>query len=72
MERKISFKEWLTKFKGVDRPIGDLANDVLSDLKFPDIDNQKEIISYLQHEKNADLIVIKVFKDVWKAYKTLI
>lgn len=27
----IKFGDWLSAFKGVDRPIGDLANDMLSE-----------------------------------------
>jgi uncharacterized protein YozE (UPF0346 family) len=69
----MSFKEWIAKFEDVDRPIGDLAKDVLRDSKFPDgFNNQEQIISYLEQEKQADSVVIEVFKDVWKAYKMLI
>ena len=66
-----TFKEWLNEFKEVDRPIGDLAKDILNDLDFPDTDNKNKILSYLEL-KNVDPIVIGTFKDVWEAYKMLI
>ena len=68
----MNFIEWLREFKNVDRPIGDLAKDVLSDSNFPKSNNYNELHDYLLYKARVEHAVLEVFKAVWKAYKTLI
>jgi uncharacterized protein YozE (UPF0346 family) len=68
----MDFLKWLKEFKEVDRPIGDLAKDILNDPDFPETNDRTEIYEYLSGEKGADYTVLSVFEDCWKAYKMLI
>jgi uncharacterized protein YozE (UPF0346 family) len=70
--KQLTFKDWLKEFKEVDRPIGDLAKDVLNDPDFPETNKHKEIYDYLECVKWADYQVLSVFENCWKAYKMLI
>jgi uncharacterized protein YozE (UPF0346 family) len=72
MYKDFPFIEWLKHFEGIDRPIGDLAKDILPDPNFPKTNKPKDIRDYLTYEKKADHKVIEVFNDVWKAYRMLI
>ena len=62
-----TFKTWILKFKGVDLPIGDLANDVSEDSNFPDDDDLSEIYDYLI-SKHATEPVLDTFVTSWNFY----
>ena len=61
-----TFKTWILKFKGVDLPIGDLANDISGDSDFPD-DDFAEIYDYLI-SKHATEPVLDTFVTSWNFY----
>lgn len=64
----LSFYEWLVLFKGVDRPIGDLAQDALRDPDFPKHKNFEEIRDHLQ-AKHASQEALKTLDDSYVYYK---
>lgn len=64
---KSKFVTWLENFKSVDLPIGDLANDVLSDKEFPKKSDKELILNHLR-KKHACYEVIKTFEVVWDFY----
>lgn len=55
-------------FRGVDRPIGDLAQDALRDPDFPKHKNFKEIRDHLQ-AKHASQEALKTLDDSYVYYK---
>lgn len=63
-----SFYEWLILFKGVDRPIGDLAQDVLQDPDFPKHGSFEEIFDCLQ-SRCASRVALETFCDAYTYYK---
>lgn len=63
-----SFVDWLKEFKGVDRPVGDLADDVFRDNDFPD-STYDEMLEYLEYEAGASNAAIDTFKKAYIAYK---
>lgn len=62
-----SFKTWILKFKNVDLPIGDLANDISHDKNFPNIANKQEIYNYLVSKHACDE-AIETFEHAWEYY----
>lgn len=64
----LSFYEWLVLFRGVDRPIGDLAQDALRDPDFPKHKNFEEIRNHLQ-AKHASPEALKTLDDSYVYYK---
>jgi uncharacterized protein YozE (UPF0346 family) len=62
-----TFKTWISEFKDVDLPIGDLARDISRDSDFPDEDSFGIIHKHLIN-KNADTIVLETFSTVWNFY----
>ncbi|MFC2738961.1 MAG: sterile alpha motif-like domain-containing protein [Prevotella sp.] len=64
----LSFYEWLVLFRGVDRPIGDLAQDALRDPDFPKHKNFEEIRDHLQ-AKHASQEALKTLDDSYVYYK---
>ncbi len=64
----MNFKDWLMHFKDVDRPIGDLANDIANDKYFPNTSDKKEVLAHLEHNNAMDA-VIDTFEYVYAFYK---
>ncbi|WBX80154.1 YozE family protein [Virgibacillus salarius] len=64
----MSFKEWLMHFKDVDRPIGDLANDIAKDGCFPDTSDKEKILEHLEQHNAMDAAII-TFEYVYSFYK---
>jgi len=64
----VTFKKWLLYFTEVKLPIGDLARDVAMDKNFPDSNDYKNLIEYLEDHSAGDL-QIDVFNRCWKFYK---
>lgn len=63
-----TFKTWLANFKGVDLPIGDLADNFLEDPNFPDSDDYYALRRFIL-EKKYDEAVLDAFRVSWKFYK---
>jgi len=64
----VSFVEWVAKQKKRDDVVGDIAEDVLSDERFPiAVDTYKEYIAYIK-TKTSDAQVISAAKEAWKEY----
>jgi hypothetical protein len=63
-----TFKAWLLNFKGVDLPIGDLAEDVSTDASFPD-DDFGEILEHLIDKSRNDSEVLQTFYEAWSFYQ---
>lgn len=63
-----TFKTWIGNFKSVDLPIGDLANDILSDPDFPEDDDFGEIHEHICSKARYNSIVIETFITVWNFY----
>lgn len=63
-----TFKSWISKFKGVDLPIGDLAYDILRDPDFPPEDSFGIIHEHLT-DKGVDSVVLETFCNVWNFYR---
>ena len=64
----LSFYEWLVLFRGVDRPIGDLAQEALRDPDFHKHKNFEEIRYNLQ-AKHASQEALKTLDDSYVYYK---
>lgn len=64
---KISFRNWVVKFESVDLPIGDLANDIKTDSRFPK-ENDKEIIMRYLRNRRACKDAIETFENAWNYY----
>lgn len=65
--RPLSFKNWISNFKNVDLPIGDLANDIANDKIFPSTSDKQEIYSYLR-KKRACNEALETFEHAWNYY----
>ncbi len=63
-----TFKTWITHFKNVDLPIGDLANDILKDNDFPDEDYFSEIWEHISLKCKGDPDVLETFALAWNYY----
>ncbi len=62
-----TFKTWISEFKSVDLPIGDLAKDISEDDSFPDEDSVSEIYDHLLR-KRAQPQAIDAFIAAWSYY----
>lgn len=63
-----TFYNWIIRFKGVDLPIGDLAEDISKDPKFPKEDYFSEILTHLSDTCNYDTDTIETFTLAWGYY----
>ena len=67
----ITFNKWILKFNGVDLPIGDLANDILNDHKFPELKSRQDIhkgFDYLKFKIGAGELELDVFVSSYVFY----
>lgn len=66
----MNFKTWLLHFKNVDRPIGDLANDIAKDSAFPSGNDRDVIRDYLESRAgfSVSTALLKTFDDAWDYY----
>ncbi|QHT61727.1 hypothetical protein GXP70_18265 [Paenibacillus lycopersici] len=64
-----TFKTWIACFKGVDLPIGDLADDILRDSSFPDEDDFGLILEHLSTKSKGNSNVLETFALVWSFYQ---
>ncbi|KGI42483.1 hypothetical protein KY55_10390 [Clostridium tetani] len=62
-----TFKSWITNFKEVDLPIGDLARDIINDSNFPKDDTFGIIHEYICY-KTTSSEVIETFVTTWNFY----
>ena len=69
VDRMLTYKEWLLKFKDVDLPIGDLAKDVAEDPNFPNSKDRDINFDYLE-SRNAANVVISVFERTFDFYES--
>lgn len=66
-----AFHIWLEGHKGKDSPVGDLADDVLGDKKFPvAVRSIEEAVSYL-HSRFASDGAVKAMKQAWRQFETV-
>ncbi|WNX84394.1 YozE family protein [Agathobaculum sp. NTUH-O15-33] len=63
-----TFKTWILNFRGVDLPIGDLANDISKDPDFPEEDYFDEILSHVSQKSHNDSDVVETFVLAWSYY----
>ncbi len=63
-----TFKAWITCFKNVDLPIGDLANAIASDGNFPEEDYFIEIWEYISLKCKNDSDTLETFALAWNYY----
>ena len=63
-----TFKTWIVCFKGVDLPIGDLANDIAKDEDFPDEDYFQEIWDHISSKCKANSDILETFALAWNYY----
>lgn len=61
----IKFGDWLAEFKGIDRPIGDLANDMISE---NDIDIFNKVTSVDELPSNLSGRVLTVAIQAFEYY----
>jgi len=64
-----TFKTWIANFKNVDLPIGDLADDILRSLDFPEEDDFGEIYEYLSVKAKGRSAILETFALVWAFYQ---
>lgn len=64
----MTFKKWITVYKGFHTPLGDLCADIHSDRKFPRGNPSHDtILAHLQRQK-ACSECIAAFEEAWAAY----
>lgn len=63
-----TFKTWIANFRGVDLPIGDLADDILRDDEFPEEDYFGEILEHISIKCRYDSDIIETFVLAWNYY----
>lgn len=63
-----TFKTWIVNFKGVDLPIGDLADEIAGDPDFPAEDYFGDILEYLSMRCKNDTVIIETFVLAWSYY----
>jgi uncharacterized protein YozE (UPF0346 family) len=67
---KLSFYNWLMKFRGEDNALGDLAKGVYKDPCFPKhADTKGEILAHLVNEHGAITRVLDIVYQAWYRYK---
>ncbi|NBJ71017.1 hypothetical protein D1839_16290 [Roseburia sp. 1XD42-34] len=64
----LKFIIWLKHFKEINRPVGDLAYDILRDRKFPNSNSYADMSSYL--ERKLDRNQFKMFEKLYELYKS--
>lgn len=64
----MNFKDWLSEYENVDRPIGDLAKEVGQDETFPSSSDYEILFDYLD-SRNAQQAVLDTFEYVYRFYK---
>lgn len=62
-----TFKSWISNFKGVDLPIGDLAEDILADDDFPEYDSFTDIYDHIRGRR-GNTPALDTFVTVWNFY----
>lgn len=65
------FKQWLNLHTNDNNVIGDFANDVVADEKFPMTSDYDSVVKYLE-EISIDEIRMRSFKKAWKQYSAYI
>lgn len=64
----MTFKKWITVYKGSNTPLGDLCADILSDRNSPRGDASHDtILAHLQRQR-ACPECIAAFEEAWSAY----
>lgn len=63
-----TFKTWIIRFRGVNLPIGDLANDIAKDERFPDEDYFLEIWEHISNKCGQDPDILETFSLAWNYY----
>lgn len=63
-----TFKTWIVNFKGINLPIGDLADDVSRDANFPEEDCFDEILEHIGSKSRHNPYVIETFVLAWGYY----
>lgn len=63
-----TFKTWIIRFRGVDLPIGDLADDIAKDESFPDEDYFLEIWEHISNKCGQDPDILETFSLAWNYY----
>jgi hypothetical protein len=63
-----TFNAWIRRFKGVDLPIGFLANDVERDPDFPEEDHFGEILEHIARKRGGDADIVETFVLAWNYY----
>lgn len=64
----MTFKKWITGYKGLNTPLGDLCADIHSDRKFPRGNPSHDtILEHLQRQ-GACSECITAFEEAWAAY----
>ena len=64
----MSFYQWILLFKNVDRPIGDLANDILKAKDFPRTGEREEIRAWIL-KNSVHRGMLPAFENAWDYYK---
>jgi hypothetical protein len=67
-ERPWTFKTWILNFKGVDLPIGDLADDIARDPDFPEEDYFGEILDHISAKSHENSVIQETFVLAWSYY----
>lgn len=72
----MTFKKWMQRFEGVvqqqngaAKQIGDLANEMKGDERFPDTMEKDKMISYLNSCSPSCSEVVRAFKVAYKKYE---
>ncbi len=63
-----TFKTWILNFRGVDLPIGDLAEDIFKDPDFPDEDYFDDILQHLLQKSRGNSNIVETFVLAWSYY----
>ncbi len=65
-----TFHRWLERHKGKNSPVGDLADDIFGDEKFPvAVKSVEEAVSYL-HSRFASDGAVKAMQQAWRQFET--
>ena len=64
-----TFTTWIMQFRGVDDLLGDLANDIARDPKFPATGNLASYTAYLE-QAGARLACLEAFEEAWDCFES--
>ena len=64
----MTFKKWITAYKGFNSPLGDLCADILSDRKFPRGNPSHDTILAHLHRQGACPQALAAFEKAWSIY----